>query len=74
MKLRQIVQILLLHVGEEIWPNDAGVVDYGADGELPGDVGGGCFGRARIGKIDLDRVQRLGATNPATRRASDTTS
>ena len=59
MKLRQIVQILLFHVGEKIWPNDAGVMDYGADGKSFGDVCGGSFGGARIDQINLNRVKQL---------------
>ena len=58
VKLRQIVQVLLPHVGEQGWPDDACVVDDGGDGKLLGDVGRGLFGGAGISQIDFDGMQR----------------
>ena len=72
VKLREIVQILLTHVGEEIGPDHSGIMDHSADGVLFGDAFGGLFGRSGVGEVDLDRVQRrVRPIRPAPRQRYD---
>ena len=56
MKLSEVAQILLAHIGQKIGPDDARIVHHRRNGETLRELGRHLRGRLRIDQIDLDRV------------------